>query len=361
MKPHAHRFIPEVARARYEAWWRCARVDRPPVSLWVKTPHPLRAPRSTHATLRERWLDVEYQVDCALTGLETNPILGDTVPSYLPNVGPDLSSTLFGAELVFGENTSWCQHTVPETADWERFIATPPDFDNVYWRTIDAMITRAAERFEGRYYVAMPDLHGSFDILAGVRGPENVCLDLMDEPELVRRASLHASHAYVEAYRRLYQRLTALGQPSTTWCSYLHTGPAYIPSCDFWCLVSKEIAQEYVRPTIELEMAPLERSIFHLDGPQALHHLDLMLSLPGLNAVQWVFGSGHGPAAKWIDVYRRCLAAGKALQILADDPADALTVLRALGPDGLWLTICTPFANTDEATDFLDTVHRLSP
>lgn len=108
-------------------------------------------------------------------------------------------------------------------------------------------------------------------------------------------------------------------------------------------------------------MAPLERSIFHLDGPQALHHLDLMLSLPGLNAVQWVFGSGHGPAAKWIDVYRRCLAAGKALQILADDPADALTVLRALGPDGLWLTICTPFANTDEATDFLDTVHRLSP
>ncbi|RFC46517.1 MAG: hypothetical protein DUW69_001682 [Verrucomicrobia bacterium] len=361
MKPPAHRFIPEVARARYEAWWRCARVDRPPVSLWVKTPHPLRAPRSTHATLRERWLDVEYQVDCALTGLETNPILGDTAPSYLPNVGPDLTSTLFGAELVFGENTSWCQHTVPETADWERFIATPPDFDNVYWRTIDAMITRAAERFEGRYYVAMPDLHGSFDILAGVRGPENVCLDLMDEPELVRRASLHASHAYVEAYRRLYQRLTALGQPSTTWCSYLHTGPAYIPSCDFWCLVSKEIAQEYVRPTIELEMAPLERSIFHLDGPQALHHLDLMLSLPGLNAVQWVFGSGHGPAAKWIDVYRRCLAAGKALQILADDPADALTVLRELGPDGLWLTICTPFANTDEATDFLDTVHRLSP
>ena len=85
-----------------------------------------------------------------------------------------------------------------------------------------------------------------------------------------------------------------------------------------------------------------------------------MLRLPGLNAVQWVFGAGHGPAAKWIDVYRRCLAAGKSLQILAEDPADALTVLRELGPDGLWLTISTPFANTDEATEFLDTVHRLS-
>ena len=204
---------------------------------------------------------------------------------------------------------------------------------------VQPLVAVAAERFAGRYYVAAPDLHGSFDILAGVRGPENVCLDLVDEPELVRRASLHAARAYVEAYRRLYQRLTALGQPSTTWCSYLHTGPAYVPSCDFWCLVSREIADNYIRPTIEMEIAPL------LDGPQALHHLDLMLRLPHLNAVQWVFGAGHGPAAKWLGVYRKCLHAGKAIQVLAEDPDDALTVLRELGPDGLWLTVCTPFAN----------------
>lgn len=360
MNPHNHYFTHAAASARYEAWWHCSRLDRPPVSLWLESKHSLRAPRSTHTTLRERWLDVEFQVESALASLEVSPCLGDSVPSYMPNVGPDLTATLFGAELIFGETTSWCQHTVPETADWERFIATPPNFENVYWKTIDDLITLAAERFAGRYYVAAPDLHGSFDILAGVRGPENVCLDLVDEPELVRRASLHAARAYVEAYRRLYQRLTALGQPSTTWCSYLHTGPAYVPSCDFWCLVSREIADNYIRPTIEMEIAPLERTIFHLDGPQALHHLDLMLRLPHLNAVQWVFGAGHGPAAKWLGVYRRCLAAGKAIQVLAEDPDDALTVLRELGPDGLWLAVCTPFANADHATEFLDAVHRLS-
>jgi len=118
-----------------------------------------------------------------------------------------------------------------------------------------------------------------------LRGPEDVCLDLVDAPDLVFQASLHASRAYVEGYRRLYQRLTALGQPSTTWCSYLHNGPAYIPSCDFWCLVSKEIGQEIIRPSIVMEMAPLERTIFHLDGPQALQHLDTMLALPNLHAV----------------------------------------------------------------------------
>jgi hypothetical protein len=316
--------------------------------------------RSRHASLRERWLDVEFQVESALARWEANPPMGDNVPSFMPNVGPDLTSTLFGAELEFGEDTSWCQHTVPDPAGWERMIASPPDFANPYWTAIEAMITRAAERFAGRSYIAMPDLHGSFDLLAGLRGPEDLCLDLVDEPELVRRASLHAARAYGEAFGRLHRQLTALGQPGTTWTPYLHPGPAYVPSCDFLCLVSRGIAGEFIRPTIELEMAPLERSIFHLDGPQALHHLDLVLELPRLDAVQWVFGAGHGPAARWLDVYRRCLRAGKAVQVLADDGDDALAVLRELGPDGVWLAVCSPFKSIALAAEFLDAVGRLS-
>ena len=360
MTPRPHLFDYETARARFDAWWLGQLADRPPVSLWVKgRPHP-DAPRSTHATLRERWLDVEFQIESAFTHLEANPSLGDTVPAWMPNVGPDLTSTLFGAELVFGEHTSWCQHHVASAADWERFIATPPDFNNLYWQTIEAMITGAAQRFAGRYYVAMPDLHGSFDILSGLRGPENLCLDLVDEPELVRQASLHASRAYVEAFQRFHRRLTDLGQPGTTWCNYLYAGPAYVPSCDFWCLVSQAVAADLVRPTLVMEMAPLERSIFHLDGPQALHHLDSMLSLPGLNAVQWVFGAGHGPAARWIDTYHHIRRAGKAIQVLADDPADALAVLRAVGPDGLWITVTQPLATSALAGEFLDAVQSAS-
>ncbi len=360
MKPRDHSFHYAAARARYEAWWQGGRLDRPPVTLYVERPGAWRGPRSHHATLHERWMDPEFQVESAVAGLEASPALGDSVPCWMPNVGPDLTSTLFGAELVFGESTSWCQHTLPDTADLERFIATPPDFANPYWRTIETMIALAADRFARRFYVALPDLHGSFDMLAGLRGPENLCLDIVDAPDLVRRASLHAARAYVEAYRRLYAQLTALGQPSTTWCSYLHEGTAYIPSCDFWCLVSREIGEELIIPSIEMEMAPLERSIFHLDGPQALQHVDTMLRLPGLNAVQWVAGAGHGPAAAWLDLYRQCRGAGKAVQVLADDADDALAVLRALGPEGVWLTVCSPFRNAGLATEFLDEVHALS-
>lgn len=360
MKTPDHRYHHATAAARFAAWWHGGLVDRPPVSLWAENPPSPQAPRSTHATLRERWLDVDFQVESAFARLESNPSLGDTVPAWMPNVGPDLTSTLFGAELVFGEDTSWCEHHMAAAADWERFCTLSPDFNNVYWRTIEAMIERAAVRFAGRYTVAMPDLHGSFDILSGIRDPENLCLDLVDEPELVRAASLHASRGYVTAFHRLHQRLTELGQPSTTWCGYLHDGPAYVPSCDFWCLVSKAVGEDLVRPTLEMEMGPMERSIFHLDGPQALHHFDLMLALPGLNAVQWVFGAGHGPAARWIETFRRARRAGKAIQVLAEDAADALTVLREVGPEGMWITVGQPFANQTLAGEFLDAVTAAS-
>ncbi len=360
MIPRHHLFDYDTASARFKAWWLGQKTDRPPVSLNVKSGHDPQLPPSHHSSLRERWLDVEFQVASVLARLESTQYFGDSVPCWMPNVGPDLCSTLFGAELEFGEDTSWCQTTIHKPEDWTRFIETPPNFENLYWRTIEEMIERAHQQFGDRFYIAMPDLHGSFDMLSGLRGAEDLCYDLIDDPEPVRQASLHASQVYVQAYNRLDPILTSLGQPRTTWTNYLHDGPAYVPSCDFWCLVSGQIARDYVVPTLELEMTPFERSIFHLDGPQALHHLDLVLQLPGLNAVQWVYGAGQGRASDWLDVYRQCRQAGKAIQVLAEDTEDALNVLRELGPDGVWLTIYNPLPSADHAINFLQTVNQLS-
>ncbi|MCC6416184.1 MAG: hypothetical protein IT582_09770 [Opitutaceae bacterium] len=358
--PHRHHFDLTAASARFDAFWRCGLADRPPVSLWVKHDGPAPGPVSHHPTLREQWMDVDFQVERALARLQTVPSWGDTIPSFSPNLGPNLTATLFGVNLEFGEITSWCDHTLADISEWERFLQTPANFDNIYWQTIERMITRAAERFPSDYIIAMPDLHGNYDILSDLRGPENLCLDMVDDPDLVMRAVRHASQGYREAFQRMHQRLSGLGQPSTTWAVYLHDGPAYVPSCDFWCLVSADVGREMIVPLIEFEMAPLERSIFHLDGPQALRHLDSVLRLPGLNALQWVFGDGQGRAIDWLHIYRQALDANIAVQILAVDAADALATLRALGPRGLWLQVCTPLDNDAHAAEFLDAVAAAS-
>ncbi len=353
-------FKPDFATsaARFAAWWQCEAVDRPPVTLWLGPSRPYSGPASTHRTLRERWLDVRFSVDSAVASLATADYVADTLPVFWPNVGPEITATPYGIELEFGKDTTWSVPVVHGPADWEKLLNTPPNFDNVYWRAVEAQTDYAHEICDNRFLVGMSDLHGSFDILAALRDPEELCMDMVDCPELVAKAGLHVAEGYVEAFKRNYARAAKAGQGSTTWCPLYHPGPAYVPSCDFWCMVSPEVAERYILPTLLIEMKAFERSLFHLDGPDALRHLDLVLDLPGLNALQWVFGTGHGPAARWLDVYRRSLAKGKAVQVLAESPADALEVLEALGPRGLWLTVTDGISSAQEAAEFVQAVDR---
>lgn len=343
--------------ARFEAWWHRAIIDRPPVSLWVQSPPP-PAPTVKHRTLRDRWVDVEYNVDQAIAGMERAVYCADTFPVFWPNLGPEITATLFGCDLEFGETTAWSKPVVHEPADWERFLTIQPDFTNPYWRAVEAMTAYAIQRSAGRYVVGLTDLHGTYDTLAGLRDPQALCLDLIDCPDLLRRVGETIASGVVQAFDRNYQLVARAGFGSTTWTPLYHAGPAYVPSCDFWCMVSPSLTRELIWPTVLTEMQPLARSIFHLDGPQALPHLELLLDHPRLNAVQWVYGEGHGPAARWIDVYRRIQAAGKGIQLLAADPADALAVLRQLKPEGVWICVGQPFASVGEAEAFLAEVGR---
>lgn len=343
---------------RFEAWWQRELLDRPPVTLAVQPSRPYRGPVSQHASLRERWLDVEFNVAAAIAELERRDYVGDSFPLYCPNIGPELTATLYGCELDFGEHTSWSHPVVETVADWEHILQLQPDFTNPYWQAVEQMTALAIRECAGRYVVGLYDLHGNLDILAGLRDPQMLCLDLADCPELVQRATQHVAAGFVAAFQRNHAQVAAAGFGSTCWTPMYHRGPAYVPSCDFWCMISPAMAHELVMPVLQMEAAPLERSIFHLDGVQALKHLDLLLEWPQLDAVQWVYGAGAGPAVRWVDVYRRIQAAGKSVQVIAADAADALTVLRQLNPAGVWLTIEQPFASVAEAESFLEQVAR---
>ncbi|MFN8440141.1 MAG: hypothetical protein U0175_05195 [Caldilineaceae bacterium] len=343
---------------RFEAWWLGEMIDRPPITLSVIPSRPSYAPRSSHQSHRQRWLDIEFVIESAIATMERTDYVADSYPIFWSNIGPEITSTLFGCDLTFTENTSWSAPVIHQADDWQRLLQFAPNFENPYWLAMEQMTDLAIERCEGRYVVGLTDLHGNYDILAGLRDPMQLNLDLMDCPELVIQAGRHVAKGYVTAFERLYNKVKNAGFGTTTWCPVYHEGPAYVPSSDFWCMVSPRMAREWIWPDILVEMEPLERSIFHLDGVQALHHLDLLLDLPKLNAVQWVYGAGHGPALRWVDVYRRIRAAGKSLQLIAQDPADALAVLEQIGTKGVYISVEQPFASVEEAETFVKQVGK---
>jgi hypothetical protein len=115
-------------------------------------------------------------------------------------------------------------------------------------------------------------------------------------------------------------------------------GKYYIPYNDFSALVSPKMYSEFFLAGIIAECQFLERSIYHLDGPGALRHLDCLLGIRELDAVQWVPGAGREGFAKWVNVYQKIQAAGKSIIVYCD--VDELPLLmQTLKPGGLALSI----------------------
>ncbi|MCC7146980.1 MAG: hypothetical protein IT443_11095 [Phycisphaeraceae bacterium] len=350
---------------RFEAWWLGEVLDRPPVTIYLESAQAYDGPISTHASVREKWLDAEFRVDETIAKVACMRPYGDGFPIVMPNVGPELVATLYGCPLEFSDDssyTSWSKPIVHDPqSDWPKVLRTRPDFaHSPYWQSIERQTKIAIEKCQGRYIVGYTDIHDTFDTLAALRDPQLLCMDLLDHPDLIAQAAHHVLQGVIETYHRSHAMLLPAGFGGTSWIPCYHQGPSNISCCDFWAMVSPRIAAEVILPTIVELVQSAERSIFHLDGPAAVRHLDLLLSIPQLQAIQYVYGAGNHPVTRWVDVYRRIQAAGKSSQVMCDEPGQALAILEALGPRGLWFTIGQPFASAAEADGFLKEVEHTS-
>ncbi|MHA1883965.1 MAG: hypothetical protein ACW96S_02840, partial [Promethearchaeota archaeon] len=90
----------------------------------------------------------------------------------------------------------------------------------------------------------------------------------------------------------------------------------------------------------------------HLDGPNALLHLDDLLAIPELTGIQWVPGDGREPMGheKWYPIYKKIQAAGKNI-VNTVTPSRLSTLYRKFDPKGLLLR--TVFFNNDLAGFYL--------
>jgi len=81
--------------------------------------------------------------------------------------------------------------------------------------------------------------------------------------------------------------------------------------------------------------------MFHLDGTHCMKHLDALLEIEALDAIEWTpeptVPGGGDPC--WYDLYRRILSAGKSVQVLAPKPEEVGPLLDAIGTDGVMLLV----------------------
>jgi len=340
----------EEVLERYEAWWERAIVDRPLVSIDYPRPAGERVapPEKRHATIRDRWMDTEYVVDCAEARMANSVSFADSLPVVFPNLGPEVFSAFYGCEMEYGEHTAWSKPTLDDLSP-ESVAGLRMDRESFYFHKTLEISDALVEAGRGRFIVGYTDLHGGGDAIAALREPQELLLDTIENPEGIKALCERMTGDFLEVYDLYHDRLSAAGMPSTTWLNATCRGKFHVPSNDFSCMISDGAFEDLFLPGIVRECRHMDRNIYHLDGPQALRYLDTLLEVPEIHAIEWVPGAGRDYWADSIEVYRRIQAGNKALQILAVPAADLDLLFDSLAPEGVWVSSVPGVSDRAEA------------
>jgi len=331
----------DEARQRLEAFWGHEIIGRPCISVRApeRSPRPLPAPRD----FETKWADPEYVAQSCDAAHEATYFGGEAMPGTSLMVGYCFS---YGAPLHFGEQTVWQD---PIIESWDEPLSLALAEEEWGWKRAREVVDRCLEVGQDRWMTGFPNFMQPNDHLPLLRGTEAFLIDLLERPGEVKLALRRLLDNWYAIYERLQARTSRVQEGSITWLSVWCPGQRHMTlQSDVSCMISPSMFEEFVAPELEEMTSWLDGSIYHLDGPDALQHLDRLLALDELRAIQWTPGTGQETGLAWLDLYKRIQAAGKAV-VISLEYDEVETAVRELVPEELFILTGAPSPADAEA------------
>jgi hypothetical protein len=344
------------ARARIQEWWEGRGFV---VGTWggvaLSRPHADLQPPEVPATLAQQWTDIGWRAAQARgqAAWTTWPL--ETLPVVDPWFGPGSLALCLGSPPGWERDTVWFGPTIMEPD------THPPlelDTENTWWKAQMALIEEMMAAAAGDYYVGCPDLVEHWDILGSLRDTQMLLMDMIERPAWVQERIEEIERAWFAAYERLYAMLR-VQDGMFGWFRTWAPGKVAKLQCDGSSMFSPAMFREFVQPALRRQCQWLDRSLYHLDGSQCLCHLEALLEIEELDAIEWTPDprAPSGGSPHWYGMYRRILGAGKRVQVLGASAAEIPPLLDAVGTDGVNF-LCF-FSSEKEAEEYERVVGKL--
>ncbi len=327
----------EESKKHYIDWWAGRGLI---ISMWehlfkegapyADIPEP-PAPRD----LNQRWFDPEWRADHLHWQMSRNSYKADIPPIANTQLGPGSLAAILGAELEAGPDTIWIKHRESFGDD----IRLDPE--NRWWKLHLDLVRACKQRAQGRYLVGCPDLVEGLDTLAALKGNEEVLMDTVLRPEVLEEQVQKINDIYFEVFDRIYDIINEGGESAFCYFSLWAPGKVSKLQSDISIMISAEDFRRFAQPYIRQQCQRIDYTLYHLDGVGAIRHLDALLEIDELNAIQWTPGVGEpqGGDPKWFSLYRRIREAGKSVMASWVTLDELEPLLDQVGADGLSLLI----------------------
>ena len=328
----------EKAMERIYAWYENEIIDRAPIrfSSHNEQNEKVKGKSLLHNSFKERWFDAEYQVNNYLESLKGTKFLAETIPVFFPNLGPEVYSAFYVGDMEYKDLTSYYK---PYLKNWDEIDKIQLNKENQFWKKMEELTDVAIEKCMGKTLVGYTDLHPGMDCAAAWRDPEQFCVDLILNPEESKQLLQFASKDFKKIFDDWDKKLKDNGQLSVTWIGLPSFGKFHIPGADFAAMISPEMYIEFGLPILQSEVKGMDHVVFHLDGKGVANHIDQILTVPEIQAIQWVQGVGDDePIMQWIPFIKKLQNAGKGVMVDLK-PKELVPFMKEVEPKGIFLCI----------------------
>jgi len=330
------------AKERMIAWWDHEIIDRPVLSYY----YPKRRGKlgTFLDTVGENWtLANDYDdIDNALDGFEKRAkesyFGGESIPFYFPNYGPGIMAAVFGVIPEFKSNTVWFSLPIKPEDIIKHLESIKLNQNNVWYSRLLRITEAAAKRAGKNYLISVTDIGGVLDILSSFLGPTNIILTMKRNPDIIDTCRAIISEKLLKVYDDLQNLISQFCDGCNCWLGVWSKKRWYALQSDFSAMLSPAWYNKIVLPDIVEQAEHMDYAIYHLDGPNALPHLDVLLNEPSITGIQWVPGAGNSPMGSkdWIPLYKKIQKAGKNL-VIDSAPENISHLYNTLDPKGLYV------------------------
>jgi hypothetical protein len=343
------------------AWWG-GELERPLVYLAITDRFPtenLALPHYSYWSNYPLDMPAEDIIDHFEPMFAATHFYGDAFPWHWLNFGPGIVAGFLGANVRSVYQPSETVWFSPARETRLEDLHLSYNATDLWWLRVKELTSALVERFHGSLAVSHTDLGGNLDILASLRGTQELLFDLIDCPTEVDRLTC----AITQLWLRFYDELNAIIRPmcrgTSCWTPIWSNGKTYMLQSDFSYMISPAMFECFVIPDLTACCNHLDHGFYHLDGKGQIRHLDLLLSIERLRGIQWIPGDGQPPPHEWLPLLKRIRAGGKLCQVFVSAEG-ARTIVKTLGGRGFLFVIQpasrSDFQSPEEAQAFLKTL-----
>lgn len=336
--------LPESTISRLTAWWNHDDLDRPCVLATLNTPPP---PDLKGEALDHWWMDIPARLKRLRETIRVQRYLGEAVPYQYVDYGASAMAAALGCPMECVDTETIWAH--PKFGDIDEALEADLSLEGVFWDKLMALTRGSLAFSRDHHFVSYFALGGVTDTAASLIGTENLLMDMVSEPDLVKKLMERMAGLWLKARKLVDRWFAESGQSCHIgWCGLWAPGTTFPLQEDFSYMISNEMYRRYCLPSLERFIADLDYPMYHLDGVNALKHLDTLLGLPDLKAIQWQPGAGYEDLEQWIPTLQKILKAGKSVQVYARTE-EVVPITRAVGAKGMAYVLVDPEEKTVES------------